>query len=275
MGVSKSIVVLTNSESKRLIAKGIAKLPEVQIAYKNGLIGLPLCTTNAYIYEELRSTKVVNKSKYCCGYICGKGFCKVNSNEMLPEIVFCKSKEIHIDFSKGNLLPYVKEMSSQDIIIKSGNILDKNLKAGLLVGEKDGGEFGNILPYILAKGIQLIVPMTINKSAPTVIENIISELGIETIERSFCHGRPVGMLPMPGKIFTEVDAFKILAEVVAIPIAMSGIGEEGCVTLLLKAEKEKLELAWDIITEIKGEPKLKPIPNCKNCSFEQGKSCIL
>jgi len=275
LAVVKSIVVLTASESKRLIAKGIVKLPEVQKAYQNGIIGLPLCTTNAYIYEELCSTKLVNKSQYCCGYICGKGFCKVSSSKMLPEIVLCKSEEKQLDFPKENLILYVKEMTSQDIIIKSGNILDQNLKAGLLVGERYGGEFGKILPYILAKGIQLIVPMTLNKSVPVAIEKIIPELGIETIERSFCLGRPVGMLPMPGKIFTEVDALKLLTEVDVMPIAMSGIGEEGCVTLLLKAVKEKIEHAWSIITEIKGEPQLEPVPNCKECARDLGRPCIL
>jgi hypothetical protein len=38
-------------------------------------------------------------------------------------------------------------------VLKSGNILDVNKKAGLLVGQQYGGEFGKIMPYILSKGI--------------------------------------------------------------------------------------------------------------------------
>jgi len=60
MGTMKAIIVLSASESKRLIAKGIAKLPEIQRAYREGVIGLPLCTTNAYIYDEQSGKSIGN-----------------------------------------------------------------------------------------------------------------------------------------------------------------------------------------------------------------------
>ena len=49
----KRQVVLTVSESKRLIAKGVAALPEVRRAMEEGMVVVATGTTNAYVLEEL------------------------------------------------------------------------------------------------------------------------------------------------------------------------------------------------------------------------------
>lgn len=272
----KAIIVLSASESKRLIAKGITKLPEIQRAYREGIIGLPLCTTNAYIYEELSGKSIDNPASYCCGYIYDKGFCNVNFEDMHPEVVYIRSEEIHLNFPSQNLSSYIEQMTPKDVVLKSGNILDINKKAGLLVGQPYGGEFGKIMPYILSKGIQLIVPMTLNKTTPIVLDNILPELGVDVISREFCCGVTVGMLPLQGKVFTEIEAFDVLVGVTAYPISMSGVDSgEGSVTILLKGEKEKIISAWKLVNSIKGEPPIKRIPFCKVCSVtEKEKTCV-
>ena len=50
---AKVLIVLTPSESKRLIAKGVRKLEEVERALEHGTIIIGLGTTNAYVAEEL------------------------------------------------------------------------------------------------------------------------------------------------------------------------------------------------------------------------------
>jgi len=49
----KKQVVLTVAESKRLIAKGVAALPQVQRAMKEGMLVVATGTTNAYVLQEL------------------------------------------------------------------------------------------------------------------------------------------------------------------------------------------------------------------------------
>ena len=49
----KMTVSLTVSESKRLIAKGIAQHPAVKAALENGIVAVAKGTTNAYVAEEL------------------------------------------------------------------------------------------------------------------------------------------------------------------------------------------------------------------------------
>jgi len=169
---------------------------------------------------------------------------------------------VWLDWPKENITKYIKSMDAHDVIIKSGNILDPNRKAGALVGESNGGEYGKYLPYILARGITLIVPMTLNKSVPYPLDEIVLEMGITKISSRRTHGEPCGMLPLPGLVVTECDALEILIGVRALPVAMGGIGDgQGTVTLLLLGQKKGVENAWSLIESIKGEPPLEaPAP---------------
>lgn len=57
-----------------------------------------------------------------------------------------------------------------------------------------------------------------------------------------------GMLPVPGEVFTEVDALRLLAGVDAVPVAAGGVhGAEGAVHLLLDGSDGSLRHAEDIL----------------------------
>ncbi len=58
--------VLTVAESKRLIAKGVAALPEVQQAMTERTVVVTKTTTNAYVLEELWGKKI-DKRAYRIG----------------------------------------------------------------------------------------------------------------------------------------------------------------------------------------------------------------
>lgn len=272
MTTTKIIVTLNTSQSKRLIAKSIAVLPEVKRAYKEGVIGLPLCTTNAYVYEELSGNALDSSQAYRCGYISDKGFCITNKENISQEIVLINGNENYIRFPEENLSVYINDMDDKDIIVKSGNILDIDRKAGVLAGETDGGEYGKILPYILSRGIRLIIPMTLNKTAPIRIEEIINEVGLCKISTDYCSRMPCSVLPMFGDVITEIEALDILTSTIAIPIAMSGIGSgEGCTTLLIKGNKTNIEKAYNLLKNIKKEKKvIYKSSNCKKCEKADG-----
>ena len=50
--------VLTVSESKRLIAKAIAQMPEVKEALENGMVIISKGTTNTYVAEEILGKRI-------------------------------------------------------------------------------------------------------------------------------------------------------------------------------------------------------------------------
>ena len=65
-----AVVSLTPSESKRLVAKAVAKLPEVRRALKKGLIVIRLGSTCGFVVEELLGI-TINKSDFVSGSVTG------------------------------------------------------------------------------------------------------------------------------------------------------------------------------------------------------------
>jgi hypothetical protein len=258
MGDCRALVTLTSEESKRLIAKGVAALPIVKKASKRGIIGLCICSSARYVAEELLQEPMPASAPYICGLISRLGLFAVPDEKAGKQLVLVDGETVWLDWPTENITKYIRSMDAHDVIIKSGNILDPNRKAGTLVGLSNGGEYGLYLPYILSRGITLIVPMTLNKSVPYLLDEIVLEMGITKISPHRSHGKPCGMLPLPGLVVTECDALQTLTGVRVLPVAMGGIGDgQGTVTLLLLGQEKDVENAWSLIESIKGEPPLE------------------
>jgi hypothetical protein len=204
---------------------------------------------------------------YCSGYISGKGSCAVYSKQKIGLLILNRGEEIWLSHTEGNILKFIDQMDHDDVIIKSGNIIDHTGQVGILVGHPTGGEAGNYLPYILAKGINLVVPMLISKYSPVSLQQIMQALGTSKISVDRSHGIVCGMIPLPGLVVTEIDALKILCNASALPIAVNGIGSgRGSVTFLLEGDGNTIDRAWNTVNGIKGEPPLEEFPpHCDHC----------
>ena len=77
------------------------------------------------------------------------------------------------------------------------------------------------------------------------------------------------MILVRGMLMTEIEAFKLLTETKATPIAAGGInGAEGCQTLIVEGTADSVENAWMLIKEIKGEQALTTVTrNCDECNL--------
>ncbi len=64
------MVVLNPSESRRLLAKATVTLPEIQNAWKNGIIIIGRGITNAYVAEEFFNIPIEPKAGQAAGLIC-------------------------------------------------------------------------------------------------------------------------------------------------------------------------------------------------------------
>jgi len=83
---------LTVAESKRLIAKGVARCPEVLAALKSGIVAVAKGTTNAYVVEEL-SGEPMHKQDYCMGNTRPhKGGSRTKVTGKLPDLVLRRGK---------------------------------------------------------------------------------------------------------------------------------------------------------------------------------------
>ena len=57
-------------------------------------------------------------------------------------------------------------MTSNDVVIKGANAIDPDGIAGVMLANPVGGTTGNITGPVMAKGINLVIPVGLEKSIP-------------------------------------------------------------------------------------------------------------
>ena len=239
--------VLTVAESKRLIAKAVAALPEVQRAMKEGTVVVATGTTNAYVLEELWGRKI-DKRCYRSGITTPEEpeRSPEPQGEKIPDVVFVKGK-VEPKYDRVNA---VEDMKKGDVYIKGANVLNyDDYLAGILIGGMDGATIGNTIGHIIGKQIQLIIPVGLEK----LTYEDINELHLLASEEDYEGPR---MWPITGTIVTEIEAMAILAGVDAYHYSAGGIaGAEGAVRILVEGTDEEVEEALELVKSIKGEPR--------------------
>ena len=243
----KRQVVLTVSESKRLIAKAVAALPEVQKAMKEGTVVVATGTTNGYVLEELWGRKIDKR-----GYRSGSTLPDNPERspdpkpEKIPDVVFIKGK-VEPKYDRVNA---VKDMKKGDVYIKGANVLDYvGGMAGILIGGIDGSTIGNTIGHIIGKQIKLVIPVGLEKLSFEDINDLHKLAAEEDYEGP-------RMWPVTGTIITEIEAMGILSGVDAYLYSCGGIaGAEGSVRLLIEGADEDVNNALELVKSIKGEPK--------------------
>lgn len=243
----KRQVVLTISESKRLIAKGVAALPEVKRAMEEGMVVVATGTTNAYVLEELWG-RSIDKRRYRSGITTPREPERHEEpqEEPIPDIVFRK-EEVVEELNRFNA---VGHMDQDDVYIKGANALDYiGQTAGVLIGSPEGGTLGAILGQIIGKKIHVIIPVGLEK----LVYEDINELHRLATEEDY---EGPSLWPITGDIITEIEALKILTGVDSTLYSAGGIaGAEGAVRLLLIGTNDKVEAALRLVESIKGEPR--------------------
>lgn len=239
--------VLTVAESKRLIAKGVAALPEVQAAMKEGTVVVATGTTNAYVLEELWGKKI-DKRAYRSGITTPQVPEKDPEPvaDKIPDKVFING-EVAKQYDRINIAP---QMKKGDIYIKGANVLNYyDDIAGILIGGKDGATIGNTIGHIIGKQLKLIIPIGLEK----LTYEDINELHLLAAEEDYEGPR---MWPIIGTIITEIEALGILTGVEAYLYSAGGIaGAEGSVRILVMGTDEMVQETLELVNSIKGEPR--------------------
>ncbi len=249
----KAEIALTSSESKRLIAKAVLDMKIVGNSLKNGILVLCRGSTNAYIIEELTGSHV-DKGKNTAGYVGPKGL-QINPKTS-RETIFRKGK-----VEKNTALAQIlNELKPGDVIIKGANAIGPDGIPGVLIGrtnpKTNGGTLGLFHMPAMARGINVIIPVGLEKSIPVSVLAGSKEVSAEAVD--WATGVPCGLIPIFGTVVTEVEALKILAEVKAVPIAAGGIGGgEGSIVLLVDGAEDYVRKAISIVEKVKGEPQVR------------------
>ena len=240
--------VLTVSEGKRLIGKAVAEMPIVKQALRDGMVIITKGTTNTYVAEEILGTKIEHGAFVSGRVYPQRGGKRLNPTTRLREVVLIKG-ELAKDLS---LADAVQKLKPGDVVIKGANVLDYNNKtAGVLIGSPTSGTIGTIMPYVIARKAQLVIPVGLEKQAAGNVVDTARKMR-EPVES--LNSVP-SMHLLTGHIVTEIEALKILADVTAFQTAAGGIGgAEGSVWLIFRGPREKVKTAMTLLDRLQGEP---------------------
>lgn len=238
-------LVLTVSQSKRLIAKGVARYEPVRQALAGGTVAIAKGGTNAYVVEEILG-KPIEKHRYVLGQVLPRGVRREGllAND-IPDVVLVKGQPIE----GKSATEAVAGMKAGDVFIKGANALNYATRtAGLLVGHPTGGTLGAVVGTLVARRIRLLIPVGLEKSIPNEIA--------EASRRLEAAGGPGPSLwPMQGDVFTEIEALRVLFGVEAAPIAAGGVaGAEGAVWLACFGSDEQVGAVNALAEALRDEP---------------------
>ena len=238
-------VTLTVSEAKRIIAKGIANLPEVREAIRSGKIFLKGGTTVSAVCEELagrplRISGRIVPSGAKAGRITSSGF-----HSVLLYQGACTDIDDALEEAMEGLGP-------EDVVILGANAIDSFGNAAMMYGAPLGGKPGRVISGLMAEAKHVLIAVGLEKLIPGPLPGLIRAFGRKDVDRSL--GMAVGLTPILGKIITEQEAIPLLADVHPTVIGKGGIlGAEGATTLNVEGGRDEVNKILQIILSMKGE----------------------
>ncbi|NQW17845.1 MAG: hypothetical protein HQ478_10220 [Chloroflexi bacterium] len=244
-----AVVVLVPAESKRLIAKGTVRVPEIERVMKDGWFIISRGITPAYVLEEIVG-EAEPKQNYTAGIITQGRLGTIVPEDQVGPWVFKDGKLVDVPAPEA-----LGQMEAKDVSIKGANAVDPHGNIGVFAGDGAGGTVGGIWGTLTARGAHWIAPVSLERLIPDVIDahfhagNHLWDLTM---------GQAAGFMPVvTAKVVTEIQALEILTGVTAVHIASGGVGgSEGAVMLALEGDKETVTAAFELCESIKGEPEI-------------------
>lgn len=274
-------IVLTSAESKKLIAKAIAAMDSVKKAMEKGLIVIHPSSTTLFLIEELTGTRP--EGLWASGVVIPKGLCisRERQEAFRLELLERPMEKVRDHgkfrfswvlengmFQTGLPLNFLLDkMGSGDVYVKGVNAIDPEGKAGVLCAGVAAGTLGKVTQAFRHKGFMILFPVGLEKLIPTPIARAAKYAS--RTKTDLAMGIPVGLIPVAGKVVTELEAIDILSGAEAVAIAAGGLGgAEGSVTLVIQGPEPKVKKAYQIIENIKGAtlPKLSST-DCGYCPY--------
>jgi hypothetical protein len=248
-------VMLTSAAGKRLIGIALAAHPEIKRVLNQGTLVVVAGTTNGYVAEEILAltgeTRTLNRKRFIRGITLPPGY-KVSDSGRLPDEsefpgdvviqngVWLKGKTIY---------DVVGDLKEGDIILKGANAVDLvRRRAAILIGNVTGGAIIPTLQALIGRRIRLILPVGLEKRISGDLDQLANRINAP-------EAGGFRLLPVPGEVFTEIEALSLLTGVTAELFASGGIcGAEGGVYLAYYGTSESEESALRILRTVVNEP---------------------
>ena len=243
---------ITSSMGKRLIGKGMAAHPAVLAVLKKGTLVIVAGSTNGYVAEEvLRSLGIggFDRKGFRRGTVFPPGFDpRTVASDFPGDVVLVDGT-----WQKGKTIFDVADgLKAGDVILKGGNALDlTGRQAAVLIGDPQIGTAGAAIRAVVGRRVQMIVPVGLEKRVADDIRELAEELNAPDASGP-------RLLPLPGAVFTELDAIEQLTGAMARLVAAGGIyGAEGSVWISVRGSSGQEQAAMDLIQSVAGEPACK------------------
>ncbi len=245
--------VITPAMGKRLIGKGMAAHPAIQAILKKGTLVIVAGTTNGYVAEEiLKATGQAAgfaRTGFRRGTVFPPGFDpRVVASDFPGDVVLVDGK-----WQQGRTIFDVADtLQSGDVILKGGNAVDVlSNRAAVLIADPQTGTAGAAIRAAIGRRVKLIVPIGLEKRVLDDIDMLADELNAPDATGP-------RLLPLPGMVFTELDAINHLTGATARLVASGGIyGAEGCLWISVTGQPEQVDAASESIQSVHGEPPCK------------------
>lgn len=249
-------IVLLPSESKRLIGKAVSGMESVRKAKEKGILAVCRGSTSSYVAQELMNAEI-DKGGYTAGYVGRKG---LSVNPRIPAEVIFVDGRIREDIGLADI---VRDLKSGDVVVKGANAIGPDGIAANLIGRQNekttGGTVGLFEVLAMSRGVEVIIPVGLEKRIPVSVLVGVRKLSSSKVDYSM--GMPCGLVPIFGKVITEVEAMKSMADVETTVISAGGIGgAEGCIVFLIEGKEVEVKKIIGVIEDIRGEsPVREPV----------------
>lgn len=247
--------MLTPAAGKRLIGKALVVHPVVTSLLKSGTLVIVAGTTNGYVAEEILASIGQEKEFTVRGFFRGVTLPPAQpttDSGRLPDESEFPGDVIIKDgiWQKGQtIFDVVDDLKIGDLILKGANALDMVHKRGaIFIGHPKAGTIGVALQAVVGRRVQLMLPVGLEKRIDGDLDRIAQKINAPT-------GRGPRFFPVPGQVFTEIEAIDILTGATAELIAGGGIGgAEGSVWLAISGTTDQMEAVESVMKTVLSEP---------------------
>jgi hypothetical protein len=247
--------LITPAAGKRLIARALASHPLIKETLQSGTLAIIAGTTNGYVAEEILSNlnqmEGFSRKKFFRGIVLPPGQPMTDNGRIPDEGDFIGDVIIKNGlWQKGaTIFDAVDHLKEGDIVLKGANALDLSRRqAGILIGDPFGGTIGTSLQAVVGRRVRLILPVGLEKRVPGDLNDLAVKLNAPGASGP-------RLLPVPGEIFTEIEAISLLTGAKTELVAGGGVnGAEGSIWLAFSGAEEQVESALEFLRSVLAEP---------------------
>ena len=238
---------LTTSMGKRLIGKAMAHHPAIKKVLEKGTLVVIAGSTNGYVAEEILKSLGLAEGFNRKGFRRGITVApraKAGKANLPGDVIISDGKLV-----EGKTIADVTDdLKSGDVVLKGANAFDARGQAAVQIGASTGGTILATIPAVVGRLVQLIVPVGLEK-------RVLEDVNVLAARCNAPSAAGPRLMPMPGVIFTELDAIKLMTGAEAFLIAAGGIyGAEGASYLGISGSETQLEAATELTRSLIGEP---------------------